>query len=143
MVIVASFARQSQRSGGARHEANSTDRARNRSVDRKRSYACHGSAAVEPQLQLLCLAYLRATLQFGAPLFSGQLSRRSSLPILGHLLLLGRPLGVLAVLGLALTGVGLRTQQFGQLGDETFRYVRVMSALPPKADISSMLWNVR
>jgi hypothetical protein len=30
--------------------------------------------------------------------------------ILGPLLLLGRPLGLLALLGLALTGVGLRTQ---------------------------------
>jgi hypothetical protein len=92
------------------HEANSTDRARDRSVNRRRSYACSGSASVERQLQLLCLAFLRAVLQFSAPLFSGRLSWRSSLPILGPLLLLGRPLGLLALLGLALTGIGLQTQ---------------------------------
>jgi len=109
MVIVASFARLSQRNAGAeRHEANSTDRARNRSVNRRPSYACDGSAAGEPQLQLLCIRW--AILQFSAQLFSGRLSRRSSLPVLEPLLLLGRSLGLLALLGPALTSVGLRTQ---------------------------------
>jgi len=34
-----------RRSNGEKHEANSTDHARNRSVNRRRSYACHGSTA--------------------------------------------------------------------------------------------------
>ena len=34
-----------RRSNGEKHEANSTDHARNRSVNRRRTYACHGSTA--------------------------------------------------------------------------------------------------
>jgi hypothetical protein len=43
-----------------------------------------------PQLQLLCLALLRAVLLFSSPLLSGRLSRRSSLPVyeLGLLVIL-------------------------------------------------------
>jgi hypothetical protein len=79
-----------------------------------RSYTGHGSASVGGQLQLLCLARLRAIVQFSAPLFCGGLSRCSSLPILGSLLLLGRPPGLLALLGLALTGIGCGRNKFAE-----------------------------
>src|SRR5215471_9496686 len=83
--------------------------------------------------------FLRAILQFGAPLFSRRLSRRSSLPILGPLLLLGGgPLGLLALLGLALTGVGCSRNKSGSLAlfaairRASSRVARVTFFVPPR-----------
>ena len=73
-----------------------------------------------------------------APLFSRRLSRRSSLPILGPLLLLGGPLGLLALLGLALTGVGCSRNKSGSLAlfaairRASSRVARVTFFVPPR-----------